>query len=136
MFPACPSLQPNVGRYTTGVWTRAYLEQQLRLMLAGRAAEELVFGRDELSSLHQAKLMLAREVSRCRVLRDECSAGPAAVWRTAQKLGWWLCLDNSHSVTCCCNSIQGFRGGEVKTLRSITRRQPGRPSSPKSTQRP
>lgn len=63
VLPACPSLQPNVGRYTTGVWTRAYLEQQLRLMLAGRAAEELVFGRDELSSLHQAKLMLAREVS-------------------------------------------------------------------------
>jgi ATP-dependent Zn protease len=55
-------LQPNVGRYTTGVWTRGYLEQQLRLMLAGRAAEELVFGRDELSSLHQAKLMMAREV--------------------------------------------------------------------------
>lgn len=54
--------QPNVGRYTTGVWTRAYLEQQLRLVLAGRAAEELVFGRDELSSLHQAKIMLAREV--------------------------------------------------------------------------
>jgi ATP-dependent Zn protease len=57
-----PFLQPNVGRYTTGVWTRGYLEQQLRLMLAGRAAEELVFGRDELSSLHQAKLMMAREV--------------------------------------------------------------------------
>jgi hypothetical protein len=58
----CHCLQPNVGRYTTGIWTRAYLEQQLQLMLAGRAAEELVFGRDELSSLHQAKLMLAREV--------------------------------------------------------------------------
>lgn len=84
MFPACPPLQPNVGRYTTGVWTRAYLEQQLRLMLAGRAAEELVFGRDELSSLHQAKLMLAREVSRCWVLRDRCVVqGRAAGWRTA-----------------------------------------------------
>lgn len=70
-----------MGRYTTGVWTRAYLEQQLRLMLAGRAAEELVFGRDELSSLHQAKLMLAREVSRCRVLRDGC------MWCRAGLLG-------------------------------------------------
>lgn len=58
--------QPNVGRYTTGLWTRAYLEQQLHLMLAGRAAEELVFGRDELSSLHQAKIMLAREVRGCK----------------------------------------------------------------------
>jgi hypothetical protein len=68
-----------VGRYTTGVWTRAYLEQQLRLMLAGRAAEELVFGRDELSSLHQAKLMLAREVSE----RGGCGPG---VFNTPVKL--------------------------------------------------
>ncbi|KAF8073094.1 FTSH5 [Scenedesmus sp. PABB004] len=55
-------LQPSVGRYTTGVWTRTYLEQQLRLVLAGRAAEELVFGVDELSSLHQHKIMMARQV--------------------------------------------------------------------------
>lgn len=69
------ALQPNIGRYTTGVWTRAYLEQQLRLMLAGRAAEELVFGRDELSSLHQAKLMLAREVRRGGCFSDAVTRG-------------------------------------------------------------
>eukprot|EP00775_Hariotina_reticulata_P010429 gene10429-10587_t len=55
-------LKPNVGRYTTGVWTRQYLEQQLRLVLAGRAAEELVYGKEELSSLHQLKLMMARQI--------------------------------------------------------------------------
>lgn len=55
-------LQANVGRYTTGVWTRQYLEQQLVMILAGRAAEELVFGREEMSSLHQHKIMQARQV--------------------------------------------------------------------------
>jgi ATP-dependent Zn protease len=59
-----PLLQPNVGRYTTGVWTRQYLEQQLRMVLAGRAAEELVYGIDEMSSLHQHKIMQARQVRR------------------------------------------------------------------------
>jgi hypothetical protein len=44
-------------------------------MLAGRAAEELVFGRDELSSLHQAKLMLAREVRGQAVIA--CSDQPS-----------------------------------------------------------
>jgi hypothetical protein len=63
-------LQPNVGRYTTGVWTRQYLEQQLRLVLAGRAAEELVYGKEELSSLHQLKLMMARQVRVTSVGQD------------------------------------------------------------------
>ncbi|KAJ9526816.1 hypothetical protein QJQ45_017440 [Haematococcus lacustris] len=56
-------LKPNVGRYTTGVWTKRYLREQLLLALAGRAAEELVMGRDELSSLHQYRLMLARQIA-------------------------------------------------------------------------
>jgi len=81
-------LQPNVGRYTTGVWTRQYLEQQLRLVLAGRAAEELVYGKEELSSLHQLKLMMARQVRGTSVEQDcnnnmqhscELSAMPASI---------------------------------------------------------
>jgi ATP-dependent Zn protease len=64
-------LQPNVGRYTTGVWTRQYLEQQLRMVLAGRAAEELVYGIDEMSSLHQHKIMQARQV--CNSLGGGCA---------------------------------------------------------------
>lgn len=55
-------LKPNVGRYTTGVWTRQYLQQQLRMVLAGRAAEELVYGIDEMSSLHQHRIMQARQI--------------------------------------------------------------------------
>ncbi len=39
-----------------------YLEEQLLMALAGRAGEELMFGRDELSSLNQHRLQLARQI--------------------------------------------------------------------------
>jgi ATP-dependent Zn protease len=76
-------VQPNVGRYTTGVWTRQYLEQQLRLVLAGRAAEELAYGIDEMSSLHQHRIMQARQVRMCRVQGFEPNTlRPACIDRT------------------------------------------------------
>ncbi|KAF5833193.1 hypothetical protein DUNSADRAFT_10543 [Dunaliella salina] len=43
-------LKPNIGRYTTGMWTKRYLREQLLMALAGRAGEELVFGSEELPS--------------------------------------------------------------------------------------
>ncbi len=61
-IPLLP-LQPSIARHTTGVWTRTYLEQQLQMALAGRAAEEVLFGPEELSSLNQHRLMFARQVS-------------------------------------------------------------------------
>lgn len=59
-LPACLP-QSDVGRYTTGIWTKRYLTDQLQLALAGRAAEELVFGFEELSSLNQHRLIMARQ---------------------------------------------------------------------------
>jgi cell division protease FtsH len=56
-------LSPSLSRHTTGIWTRRYLREQLVLSLSGRAAEEMVFGVDEMSSLHQAKIMLARQIA-------------------------------------------------------------------------
>ncbi|GLI63674.1 hypothetical protein VaNZ11_006712 [Volvox africanus] len=56
-------LKPHVGRYTTGVWTYRYLREQLLVALAGRAAEELVMGREELSSLNQDRLQFARQIA-------------------------------------------------------------------------
>ena len=50
-------------RHTTGMWTRRYLREQLVLSLSGRAAEEMTYGLDEMSTLHQAKLMLARQIA-------------------------------------------------------------------------
>lgn len=94
----CLCLQPNVGRYTTGVWTRQYLEQQLVMILAGRAAEELVFGREEMSSLHQHKIMQARQVR----ARRRCQGGPRQ-WgaRGELKTGWNALpvVDLSHLIT-------------------------------------
>ncbi len=55
--------QSDVGRYTTGMWTKRYLHDQLQLALAGRAAEELTYGREELSSLHQHRIILARQIA-------------------------------------------------------------------------
>ena len=56
-------LKPHIGRYTTGMWTKRYLEEQLLVALAGRAGEELVYGRDGMSSLNQRRNMLARQIA-------------------------------------------------------------------------
>jgi len=56
-------LKPNIGRYTTGMWTKRYLREQLMVSLAGRAGEELLLGRDEMSSLSQSRNMLARQIA-------------------------------------------------------------------------
>jgi len=56
-------LRPSLSRHTTGVWTRRYLREQLVLAMAGRAAEEDAYGVDEMSTLHQDKLMLARQIA-------------------------------------------------------------------------
>jgi cell division protease FtsH len=56
-------LRPSLMRHTTGVWTRRYLREQLIMALSGRAAEEMTYGVDEMSTLHQAKLMFARQIA-------------------------------------------------------------------------
>jgi len=70
-----PTPQPNIARYTTGVWTKAYLQQQLLVALAGRAGEELVFGVEELSSLNQSRLQFARQIAH-KMLNAGMSAHP------------------------------------------------------------
>jgi hypothetical protein len=67
--------QSNIARYTTGVWTKRYLQQQLLVALAGRAGEEAVFGVEELSSLNQARLQFARQVAH-KMLNAGMSAHP------------------------------------------------------------
>ncbi|KAG2425174.1 hypothetical protein HXX76_013928 [Chlamydomonas incerta] len=68
-------LKPHVGRYTTGVWTYRYLREQLLVALAGRAGEELVLGRDELSSLNQHRLQMARQIA-WKIMNSGMSAHP------------------------------------------------------------
>lgn len=97
-LPVWPFLQPNVGRYTTGVWTRQFLEQQLRMVLAGRAAEELVYGLDEMSSLHQHKLMMARQVTALHQSACHCCYFNTAGLTTA--LGYVNLQGWSHNSAC------------------------------------
>ncbi|KAG2434015.1 hypothetical protein HYH02_012475 [Chlamydomonas schloesseri] len=68
-------LKPHVGRYTTGVWTYRYLREQLLVALAGRAGEELVLGRDELSSLNQHRLQMARQIA-WKIMNSGMSSHP------------------------------------------------------------
>lgn len=56
-------LKSHIGRYTTGMWTKRYLSEQLLVTLAGRAGEEVVYGRDEMSSLNQSRNMMARQIA-------------------------------------------------------------------------
>ncbi len=72
-----------MGRYTTGVWTYRYLTEQLQVALAGRAAEELVLGRDELSSLSQHRLQFARQTAFKMMNAGACRrmARASCVWR-------------------------------------------------------
>ncbi len=70
-----PCTQPHVGRYTTGVWTYRYLREQLLVALAGRAAEELVLGREELSSLNQHRLQFARQIA-FKMMNSGARSGP------------------------------------------------------------
>lgn len=55
-------VKANEGRELTQVFTRRYLEEQLLTVLAGRAAEEVVFGADELTTMQQRRLVLARRI--------------------------------------------------------------------------
>lgn len=55
-------VKANEGRELTQAFTRRYLREQLLTVLAGRAAEEVVYGADELTTMQQRKLVLARRI--------------------------------------------------------------------------
>ncbi|KAK9821639.1 hypothetical protein WJX74_002762 [Apatococcus lobatus] len=55
-------VRTNEQRQYAELWTRRYLEEQLITVLAGRAAEELAYGLEEMTSINQGKLVLARRI--------------------------------------------------------------------------
>lgn len=55
-------LKINEQREFTQLWTRRYLEDQLLMVLSSRAAEEIVFGVDEMSTINQRRLVMARRI--------------------------------------------------------------------------
>ena len=56
-------VKANEGRELTQAFTRRYLKEQMLTVLAGRAAEEVVYGADELTTMQQRRLVLARRIA-------------------------------------------------------------------------
>jgi ATP-dependent metalloprotease FtsH len=72
----------NEGRELTQVFTRRYLEEQLVTVLAGRAAEEAVYGADGMSTIQQRRLVLARRIAAKLVVSAAMAGGEALGPRT------------------------------------------------------
>lgn len=75
-------VKANEDRELTGLFTKRYLEQQLLTVLAGRAAEELVFGADEMSTMQQRRLVDARRIVQKLVVSAAMTPNPAIGPRT------------------------------------------------------
>ncbi|KAK9808335.1 hypothetical protein WJX73_003265 [Symbiochloris irregularis] len=71
----------NEARENTGQFTRRYLEEQLITLLAGRAAEELVYGPEEMSTLNQRRIAMAREIAAKMVVASGMSNTPMLLGR-------------------------------------------------------
>ncbi|CAL8467515.1 g7053 [Coccomyxa elongata] len=55
-------LKVNEQRERTHMFSRRYLEEQLMTTLAGRAGEEIMYGGDEVSTINQRRLVMARRI--------------------------------------------------------------------------
>lgn len=81
----------NEQRELTRMFTRAYLEQQLLTTLAGRAAEELMYGPEGMSTLNERRLVMARRIVQKLVvsnaMTDNPAIGPRTVSKPARRVG-------------------------------------------------
>lgn len=75
-------LKVNEERELNLQFTRRYLEEQLLTVLAGRAAEELVYGRDEMSTINQRRLVTARRIVTKLVVSGSMTDNPGIGPRT------------------------------------------------------
>lgn len=75
-------VKANEGRELTQAFTSRYLKEQLLTVLAGRAAEELIFGPDELTTMQQRRLVLARRIATRLVVSSAMDTAPEIGPRT------------------------------------------------------
>jgi cell division protease FtsH len=75
-------VKANEGRELTQAFTKRYLEEQLLTVLAGRAAEEVYYGEDELSTMQQRRLVMARRIVTKLVVSTAMSPGETIGPRT------------------------------------------------------
>ena len=84
-------LRLNEEREDSKLFTRRYLEAQVKMELAGRAAEEILLGVEELSSINQRRLMMARRIAEKLVLagalHDSGDIGPRILSRKLEGIG-------------------------------------------------
>jgi cell division protease FtsH len=74
---------PSEDRMDTGLYSRAYLENQMAVALGGRLAEELIFGEEEVTTGAAQDLQQVARVARQMVTRFGMSdrLGPVALGR-------------------------------------------------------
>eukprot|EP00951_Prasinocladus_malaysianus_P047741 scaffold651765_cov42-Prasinocladus_malaysianus.AAC.1 len=58
------------------------MEEQLLMVLAGRAAEEAIYGQEEMSTINQRRLVMARRIVTKLVVASSMSDNPAIGPRT------------------------------------------------------
>lgn len=75
-------VKANEGRELTQAFTKRYLEEQLLTVLAGRAAEEIYYGEEELSTMQQRRLIMARRIVTKLVVSTGMSPGDVIGPRT------------------------------------------------------
>lgn len=75
-------VKANEGRELTQTFTKRYLEEQLITVLAGRAAEEVIYGPDGLTTIQQRRLVTARRIVTKLVVSTGMSAGETIGHRT------------------------------------------------------
>lgn len=75
-------VKANEGRELTQAFTKRYLEEQLLTVLAGRAAEEIYYGEEELSTMQQRRLVMARRIVTKLVVSTGMSPGDKIGRRT------------------------------------------------------
>ena len=75
-------VKANEGRELTQAFTKRYLEEQLLTVLAGRAAEEVYYGEEELSTMQQRRLVMARRIVTKLVVSTGMSPGEKIGRRT------------------------------------------------------
>lgn len=84
-------LKVNEARELNNVFTRRYLEEQLLMVMSGRAAEQVAYGGDEVSTINQRRLVLARRIVTKLVvagaMSDDHRIGPRTVSHPIDKGG-------------------------------------------------
>merc|ERR1712178_553495 len=82
---------PSEERMESGLYSRAYLQNQMAVALGGRVAEEIVYGEDEVTTgasndLQQVRNIARRMVAQWGFANTEMGGAPLA-WETANGNG-------------------------------------------------